>query len=123
MTNRPAITLVELLVVLFVLGLGSALVAPALIFPVAEPVDPVRQILADAVELAAAREETVELAVAGDGAWRLTASSEPRPLSEGRLPDPVGPGFVLRVSPLGTCGALPGADPPFPFDPLTCEPS
>ena len=121
MPNRSAFTLVELLVVLVVLGLASALVAPGLIFP--EPADtpPVDRLLRGAVDLAGAREQTVELVVDDGGAWRIEAGAPAETLERGRL-DYDGPPFALSVSPLGTCGARPGLDPPFAFDPLTCEP-
>ena len=121
LSNRSGITLVELVVVLVVLGLTSALVAPALIFPEPAASDPWSPALAAAVEAAASREQTVRLVVERDGRWWLAASGELDPVGEGSL-DVSAPPFVLAVSPLGSCGPLPGSAPPFPLDPLTCTP-
>jgi hypothetical protein len=120
-SNRPAVTLIELLVVLFVLGLTSALVAPALVFPDHPDPPPHDRLMATAVDLAAAREETVRLAVDPDGRWRITGAGGSE-LDGGRLSELRGGGFRLLVSAVGTCGAEPGAEPPFDWDPLTCVP-
>lgn len=121
LSNRSGITLVELVVVLVVLGLTSALVAPALIFPEPADSDPWSPALGAAVEAAASREQVVRLVVEDDGRWWLAASGEPDAIAEGSLDVP-GAGFVLAVSPLGSCGPLPGSTPPFPLDSLTCTP-
>ncbi len=122
-SNRPAITLVELIVVLVVLGLGAALVAPALIFPEESGFDGYAAVLDGAVELAAAREEVLSLVVGADGRWRLGATAVPEALADGRIAGYDGPAFALLVSPLGSCGPPAGAPPPFELDPLTCAPT
>ena len=121
LSNRSGITLVELVVVLVVLGLTSALVAPALIFPEPAASDPWSPALGAAVEAAASREQTVRLVVQEDGRWWLDAAGESDPIAEGSL-GASGAAFALAVSPLGSCGPLPGSAPPFPLDPLTCTP-
>lgn len=119
-TNRTAITLVELVVVLVVLGLASALVAPALLFPEGPDWRPYDAVLEGVVDLAAAREEVLRLVVDSDGRWRVAASPATDPLARGHLDGYQDDGFVLLVSPLGSCGPAPGSTPPFALDPLTC---
>lgn len=119
-TNRSAITLVELLVVLVVLGLGSALVAPSLLFPDKPEGRPYDAILEGVVDLAAAREEVLRLDVEPDGRWRVAASPSAETLARGRIDAYENDGFILLVSPLGSCGPAPGSTPPFALDPLTC---
>ncbi len=120
LSNRSGITLVELLVVLVVLGLGTALVAPALVFPDDEEPGRYERVLESGVELAAAREQVVRLVVASDGRWSILAPGQTATLAEGRFDRFQGPAFALAISPLGSCGAEPGSDPPFEVDPLTC---
>lgn len=119
-TNRSAITLIELLVVLLVMGLASALVAPALLFPEAPEARPYDTVLDGVVGLAAAREEVLRLTVAADGRWQVTASPDAEVLARGRIDGFQDDAFVLLVSPLGSCGPAPGSAPPFLLDPLTC---
>jgi ABC-type cobalamin transport system permease subunit len=118
--NRTAITLVELLVVLVVLGLASALVAPALLFPEDPERRPYDAVLDGVVDLAAAREEVLRLVVEPDGRWRVAASPAAEVLARGRIDAYQDAGFVLLVSPLGSCGPAPGSAPPFALEPLTC---
>ena len=120
LSNRPGITLIELVVVLVVLGLGTALVAPALIFSESSEAGELARLLDGAVELAVGREQTVVLVVEGDGRWRIPAPDGGPVLAEGRLEVEMARGFTLRISPLGSCGAVPGSEPPFAFDALTC---
>lgn len=118
-TNRNAITLVELLVVLVVLGLASALVAPALLFPEDPERRPYDAVLEGVVDLAAAREEVLRLVVDSDGRWRVTAP-DADVLARGGIDGYQADAFILLVSPLGSCGPAPGTTPPFALDPLTC---
>ncbi|HSR42467.1 MAG TPA: hypothetical protein VLL48_09850, partial [Longimicrobiales bacterium] len=94
-TNRTAITLVELVVVLVVLGLASALVAPALLFPEGPDWRPYDAVLEGVVDLAAAREEVLRLVVDSDGRWRVAASPATDPLARGHLDGYQDDGFVL----------------------------
>jgi len=117
-------TLVELLVVLVLLGLGAAIVAPALL-PSRPEEEPFATLLRDARRLAMRRSESLRLAVEPEGAWEIQPSGgpDPAPLAAGRLADFSGPGFTLLFSPLGTCGldAVSSAAVQLPLDPLTCE--
>jgi hypothetical protein len=120
LSNRTGITLVELVVVLVVMGLGTALIAPALIFPEPSGAGELARLLSGAVQLAATREQTVELVVEADGRWRIPDPAGDGVLAEGRLQEP-STSYALRISPLGSCGPTAGSDPPFALDLLTCE--
>lgn len=117
-------TLVELLVVLVLLGLGAAIVAPALL-PSRPEEEPIATLLRDGRGLAMRRSETLRLVVEPEGAWEIRPAGglDQAPLAAGRLADLSGPGFTLLFSPLGTCGldAVSSAAVQLPLDPLTCE--
>jgi prepilin-type N-terminal cleavage/methylation domain-containing protein len=125
-------TLVEVVVVLIVLGLGAALVAPALTPQRTETPASLGKVVAHVQDLAARRGETLLLQVSPGGTWAAfgTASPEQEPLGTGALHGPVpgpgpGHGFSLRVDPLGSCGLTLEADTLAwqpPVDPLTCRP-
>ncbi|MEJ2184668.1 MAG: prepilin-type N-terminal cleavage/methylation domain-containing protein [Gemmatimonadota bacterium] len=120
MSKPSGVTLVELLVVLLVMGLTTALVVPSLIVPEPSREPPVNALLARVVDMAAAREQPLELQVHADGHWQVFADGAREALAEGTFPDRASQPFVLLVSSLGTCGPEPGASLPFDLDPLTC---
>ena len=116
---RRGVTLLELLVVLLLLGLAAALVAPVLRLPTergaAAGSDPLARAADAARDLALRRGESLVLAVAPDGRWSVapaerTAAADGAPLLLGRL-DGGAPARALRVvvSALGTC--VPDAPP------------
>lgn len=113
--------MVELLVVLLVIGLATALVAPSLIMPEPAGKTPVDDLLARVVEMATSREQQLELAVRQDGQWHIYTASTGEALAQGRWPGEPGQSFALLVSSLGTCGPEPGTHLPFELDPLMCE--
>jgi len=122
-------TLLEIVVVLIVMGLSAALVAPALLRPRREAPVSLGRVIAHVQDMAARRAETLVLEVSSAGAWSAfgTASPQEGPLAAGAL-DAMAPGhgFSLRVDPLGSCGLTLEADtlgwrPP--VDPLTCRPA
>lgn len=125
--NPLGFTLVEAIVVLVLLGLGAALVAPALIFPEAGAEPSLNSIVSGVQDLAARRGETLELRVSADGGWHVESAGSPLEgvLAEGRLEGEFrGPAFALLVSAIGTCGpdvrSSRGARY-IQIDPLTCR--
>ena len=123
---RSGFTLVELLVVLVLMGLAAALVAPAL-FPErgAEQRD-FAALVEAARDAAARRAEVVSLHLEQSGEWRLegAASPEQGAIAAGRLAGFPGPPFTLVVSPIGTCAfdvRSGAAARSVALDPLTCE--
>ncbi|MEJ2546459.1 MAG: prepilin-type N-terminal cleavage/methylation domain-containing protein [Gemmatimonadota bacterium] len=123
--RKPAgMTLIELLVVLVLLGLGGALILPA-ILPSRPSEFPVAELLDDTRRVAMRRGEIVRLTVRPDGGWTIGSmnSLHAEPIATGRLAEPVGSSFTILISPLGTCGldAVSSAAVSLPVDPLTCE--
>lgn len=123
---RHGFTLVEAIVVLFLISLAAALVAPALFRAYRSEESPLGPLVADARDAAARRAEVLYLHVSADGSWRLrgAASPEQGDLAAGRLSGFQGPPFALVISPIGMCSldARSGAAaPPVRLDPLTCE--
>ncbi|MGD8319600.1 MAG: prepilin-type N-terminal cleavage/methylation domain-containing protein [Gemmatimonadota bacterium] len=123
----PGFTLVEIVVVLVVLGLGAALVAPALLPPRQEEPTSLGAVIARVQDVAARRGETLLLDVSPAGTWAAfgTASREEEALGAGALEGTVPlRAFTLRVDPLGSCGLTLEADTAGwrpPVDPLTCR--
>ncbi|MCC6316755.1 MAG: prepilin-type N-terminal cleavage/methylation domain-containing protein [Gemmatimonadaceae bacterium] len=98
---RRGVTLVELVLVLAVLGVGAALVLPTFITP-----RPAQATLASVAQQARARAiataQPLTLRLAADGRWLLAASGgERQTMDSGAIAEP-GP-VVLDVSPLGAC--------------------
>jgi len=93
-------------VVLILLGLGAALVAPALVAP-SGPSATLQRILIQSQELAMRRAETVVLEVTAAGEWTVfgASSEEEGALAQGELEgDPPPQDFSLRIAPTGSCG-------------------
>src|SRR5947209_11990916 len=67
---RPGFTLVEMLVVLILMGLAAALVAPALLVP-HHHASTLNDVVAGAREAAARRGEVLSLSIEPTGLWRL----------------------------------------------------
>lgn len=125
--SRRGFTLVELIVVLVLLILATALVAPAFIFREDTGPSPLAGVVSGVQKLAARRGETLYLNVAEDGSWSAegAASREAGLLAKGDLGRGYrGPRFTLVVSPLGSCGfdvRSAAAARQIPIEPLTCE--
>lgn len=100
---RAGLTLAEVVVVLVVLGLGTALVLPSFAFPDKRDVtllDVVRSARASAV----ARGETLVLRVEATGAWSLSGHRQPNAaLASGQLSGRDVRGVEIGFSPLGGC--------------------
>ncbi len=118
-------TLIEILVVLIVMGLAAALVAPAFI-PRGKEQGALQALTERARVIAIRRGEGVSLHIESSGTWRIDglASATEGPLATGYLPQPPVSSVTLVFSPLGTCG--PDAESTVAaqalgLNPLTCE--
>ena len=113
--------------VLILMTVAAALVAPAILFPEKEPTSVLGPVVDGTRQLAARRGETLYLQMAADGRWRVvgTASLSEGAITEGRLDGEYeGPAFTLVVAPIGSCGfdvASANVARVINIDPLTCE--
>ncbi len=119
-------TLVEIMVVLLMLGLAAALVAPAIILREGGEESPLSAIIEGARELSVRRGEIIYLDVTTTGEWQVegAASLSEGALAQGQIEDYEGFEFTLVLSPIGTCGfdvRSTWAARTIPLDPLTCE--
>lgn len=94
-------TLLELLVVLVLLGLAAAAVAPVLRAPTPRDDDPRTATVARVRALAVRRAEALRLEIQDDGRWRVLARDSV--LLTGRLPAAGGAALRLAISPTGLC--------------------
>ncbi|MDQ3082719.1 MAG: prepilin-type N-terminal cleavage/methylation domain-containing protein [Gemmatimonadota bacterium] len=126
---RTGFTLLELVVVLAIMGLGMAVVAPSLVLRSPSPEEALQRVVADARRVATRRAQTVSLDIDDDGEWRVVGSERDAPevLLTGELDASSSLGVHLRITPLGLClSEARGADsggrrPAVSFDPLTCS--
>jgi prepilin-type N-terminal cleavage/methylation domain-containing protein len=123
--GRGGFTLLEVLVVLIVMGIAVALVAPALL-PRKQTQSALDSLIPTAREAAARRGEIVYLRVAESGQWRLegAASSSAAPLASGRVDPFRGLPLTIIVSPVGSCAfdlQSTAAARVVRLDPLTCR--
>lgn len=105
---RTGFTLIELVVVLLVMGLATALVGPSLLPPAAQRPTSLQRVVSDAQAAAIRRGEPVLLVVDAGGGWTAytaTASAEGA-LGTGVLEGEARPAapFTLRIAPTGSCG-------------------
>ena len=125
--GRDGFTLVEMLVVLILMGIAVAVVAPALLPPGPPDTVSLEEPLRVARRLALTRGETVYLDLVATGEWTVVGGSslDEGVLARGRVDSYQGPVATLVASPLGTCSydiysvAGGGAAP---IDPLSCMP-
>ena len=103
--SRRGVTLLELIVVLSLLGLMLAVVAPSFIIPAARSESDFARVLETARRTAILRAEPVTLSFADDGPWRLDGDATPGapPIATGLLGASPGRSGRVRISPLGTC--------------------
>jgi prepilin-type N-terminal cleavage/methylation domain-containing protein len=124
-SRRAGYTLLEVIVVLILLAVAAAVVAPGLLSNRPEPASEVRTLVDNARQASVRRGEMVRLTIDRSGLWRATVGtgSERELLMAGRLDAPPGAAADLIFSPLGTCGIAAGSDqgPLTAYDPLTCE--
>ena len=122
---RPGFTLVEMLVVLILMGLAAALVAPVLLAPHHHAAT-LSDLVASAREAAARRGEVLHLTIEPTGQWRLEGGANPLEgtLAAGRLEPFLAAPVTLIVSPLGSCAfdvRSASAASALALEPLTCE--
>jgi len=123
--TRPfGFTLLEVIVVLIIVGLGSALVTPAFLDRPSEEKDELQTVIDAARHLAIQNASTVTLSFTADGRWTAEESNG-RGLADMSGGTLTGGGTLpvrLLVSPLGGC-ALEAADaePRLTFDPVHCR--
>ena len=125
MPRRSGLTLIEILVVLILMGLVAALVAPNLL-PRHRDQSAINALLGSAREVAARRGEVVYVHVDPTGQWRMEAGADPSrgPLATGRVPPFLTASVTLMVWPLGSCAfdlRSAAAASAVALDPLTCE--
>jgi prepilin-type N-terminal cleavage/methylation domain-containing protein len=120
-SQRHGLTLLELIVVLVLLGVAAAVVAPMLRRPTvkADASTPLERARA----LAVRRGEVLRLHSQGAGSWVVTAVSD---TSEAILLSGLGdsPAFPVLITALGVCqpeGVFEGGMPP--WDPASCAPA
>lgn len=117
----------EVTVVLILLVIAAALVAPAFILRKGDPGSSLGSVVGGVQQLAARRGETLRLHVDADGGWKVegVASLQEGELAGGSLGDEYGgPSFTLLVSAIGTCGFDVRSSNAARFviiDPLTCK--
>ena len=118
--GRRAFTLIEMVVVLAVMGIALAVVAPSMILP-ARKAD-ISTVVAEARNAALRRSEQMTLAIAEDGKWSISSTrAGAAPLRSGRLDDKVGVAVRIDISPLGLCTANENsALASNALDPFTC---
>ena len=119
-------TLIEVIVVLFLLTLAASVVAPAFVAP-HDPAAAAVRVIGQARALAIRRAEAVELRIEPSGAWRLdgVASTQAGALATGTISPPPRVAITLLFSPLGSCApdVVTTAPTVMHLDPLTCETS
>ncbi|MEO7363088.1 MAG: prepilin-type N-terminal cleavage/methylation domain-containing protein [Gemmatimonadaceae bacterium] len=119
---RRGVTLLELLVVLVLMAIASALVLPAVRFPRADTLEgdpttpsstsPLRAliqspevdgVLTQARRLAIKRGEPVRLRVATDGVWAIVSANTGESLESGRVAEKLSWQPDLTIDAVGTC--------------------
>ncbi len=122
MNNRPAFTLIEIVVVLAITALALAVVAPSLVIRPLSPDAAIQDVITASRRSAARRAQTLTLEVKANGEWDLRSVSENAPLNKGKLDTPVTRAFRVRISPLGMCAPEGDsvASNSLPLDPLNC---
>ena len=115
---RRAFTLIEMVVVLAIMGIALAIVAPAIVLPAKESG------LASAVSLARnaalRRSEQVDLEVDSTRWLVYAVRSGTQPVLKGKLDSAMGGRISIHISPLGLC-TVDGAGPEISLNPFTCE--
>src|ERR1700719_674131 len=104
--QRRAFTLLELLVVLVLMGVAAALVAPVWLSATRQKPPRLDTLIPPARDAAVRRGEVISLRVAASGAWRMDGATSPAtapPLAAGRIDAFPGLPLTLIVSPTGTC--------------------
>ncbi len=98
-------TLLELIVVLALMGLAMAVVAPSFVLRPPSPDESVQRVVSSARRVAMRRAQTVTLEIDGGGSWRVRADARdvPEVLLNGELGQSLPGGVHLRITPFGMC--------------------
>ncbi len=117
---RHAFTLIEMIVVLAIMGIGLAVVGPALIFP--ENRSGLEQVMSASRTAAIRRSEQVTLSVEKNGSWQMYASrSAANVLRSGQLDENIPGTVAIEISPLGLCTVKAEKSvPAVTLDPFSC---
>ena len=115
---RRGVTLLELLVVLTLMGVASALVVPALARRALQADGADVTIVVAARRTAIGRAEPLRLRLFADGAWTLTAQRDGAVVDSGHVRDSL-PAEDLLLDALGGCVPSPRG-PARAFDPMAC---
>ncbi|MDQ3243040.1 MAG: type II secretion system GspH family protein [Gemmatimonadota bacterium] len=129
--QRKAITLLELIAVMAVMGVILALAAPAFVVPSPSPADQVQQVVTSVRRAALRRGESMSLEISASGIWNAWAPSRSGVARmQGKIDSASTAAMRLRISPVGVCvveSVLERIDagrlvPVYSrFDPLTCS--
>lgn len=116
-------TLLEMIVVLVLLTIAAAVVAPSLHLPGTNDPASLKAVIGKTRETAVRRGELVRLHIAPSGVWQANAGTTPETLMAGRLNGTMERSIDLVFSPVGSCGATPEttSQATEEIDPLTCE--
>ncbi len=120
--SRSGYTLLEVIVVLVLLAVAAAVVAPSFFTARPEQFSTVPMLVSQVRAASVRRGVAVRLTINRSGEWRATAGSGRELLTAGRIPAPAA-AVDLIISPLGTCGIAAGGNPEAlaAYDFLTCE--
>ena len=114
-------TLPELLIVLVLLGLASAIVLPLSRRAFPPTVTSETRVVADARRLAIRRAQPLRFRLAATGGWSVTIGPSGAVLSSGTIP-PGSPEMDLLIDPMGGCLPVASSTRVQPLDPVTCQP-
>lgn len=126
--ERRGLTLLELLVVLVLMALAAAVVAPVLLRPAMASVDRADALVTAARRTAIRRGQPLRLRLDADGVWGLVSERTGDPVEYGRL-DTTGVSVSatrarsldLHIDAMGTCMPANAGDGGA-FDPFACRP-
>ncbi len=120
-------TLIEVIVVLVVMLIAVAVVAPAFLPPERDDSESeFTHLLRDARSTAASRGETLYIRINASGDWLLESTASPTDgaIATGSVSDYSGPAATIIVSPIGTCAfdvRSTTAWSAVALDPMACE--
>jgi len=129
--QRKAITLLELIAVMVVMGVILALAAPAFVVPSLSPADQMQQVVTSVRRASLRRGESITLEISTSGNWNAQAPGRSGGARmQGKIDSALTAAMRLRISPVGVCiveSVLERNDARRPgpahtrFDPLTCS--
>jgi prepilin-type N-terminal cleavage/methylation domain-containing protein len=117
---RPGFTLLEVLVVLILLGVGFGLAVPAFATHEDDGADGVQRILSTARRAAVRRAEAITVSIAPSGDWMIDNGDRAATPQTGTLDWQPGAHMRVRISPLGAC-VLDTNDASLSIDAVSCR--